>query len=271
MQTPSTSSALDRDKINSNFVKHLSPNRRLLSPSTSVPNHNEISVTPSPSQSKNSLIRPMPSVSCKSAVSIQSFHTALGDNMYDQDEYQTGTSTATNINEANMSKRPHLAPLYVVNEESSTLKLETDTQKKHPPNILPASHSIVGNEFCSHYSTGPPTFSGSSMMIHPMALVHSHTSGSIPNNFFYYGSLDSGALSKSPVGSYFHDYYSEDYEVVLDDGTRQKRSVSLSTMPVVTPLEFGQKRYKGNYNHYYYQEDVAGHRQKTTSKSQANE
>ncbi|KAI9283404.1 hypothetical protein BY458DRAFT_428000 [Sporodiniella umbellata] len=74
-----------------------------------------------------------------------------------------------------------------------------------------------------------------------------------PNNFFYYGSLDSNADSRSPVGSYF-DYFKEDYEVILDDGTRQKRSISLSTMPIATPYE-NKKSYKGNYNYAYYDVD----------------
>ncbi|KAG1467314.1 hypothetical protein G6F56_004478 [Rhizopus delemar] len=79
------------------------------------------------------------------------------------------------------------------------------------------------------------------------------TQNGTPSNFFYYGSLDSNAYSRSPSGSYF-DYFKEDYEVVLDDGTRQKRSVSLSTMPISTPYEY-KKTYKGNYNYAYYDED----------------
>lgn len=111
-------------------------------------------------------------------------------------------------------------------------------------------------------------------MLHSMSLVQS-TSGSIPSNFYYYGSLDSGMLSKSPAGSYFHDYFSEDYEVVLDDGTRQKRSVSLSTMPIATPMGYGKTRYRGNYNHFYFDgengADISGNHQRETSQSQASE
>ncbi|KAI8881158.1 hypothetical protein K501DRAFT_189586 [Backusella circina FSU 941] len=83
-----------------------------------------------------------------------------------------------------------------------------------------------------------------------------------PNSYFYYGSLDqtSGLLSRSPGSYYLYDNYSEEYDVILDDGTRQKRSVSLSTMPFgrsVTNEDDGlkKKKFKANYNHFYYDDE----------------
>lgn len=248
---------------NKTFARYLNPNL-----STSPP-HNDKFFTPTPTPSQSSVIRPMPSVSSRSGYSVQSFHTAIGD--YDEEEEEEAPPATM---EHNKKKLPS-SNLFVVKEEgssSSTKDVDNAQQQQqcHPPNFL-SRRSSTANDLLLYHPSAPPTTSSSSMIIHPVSLVNSYTNNSIPNNFFYYGSLDSGMLSKSPAGSYFHDYYSEDYEVVLDDGTRQKRSVSLSTMPIVTPLEFNQRKYKGNYNHYYYQneDDQRNNRQKNTSQSQA--
>ncbi|KAL0146159.1 hypothetical protein V8B55DRAFT_1593501 [Mucor lusitanicus] len=215
------------------------------------------SPAPTPSVSRNSLrnnLRPVPSTSCRSAFSVQTFHTAIGAD--DSDEEQ--------------EKQQRLETI-VENEKMSGHKPKDDTPDTSIGNELDSIHQ--------YRAIAPPitASSSSNLMIHPMSLVHS-TSGSIPNNFYYYGSLDSGMLSRSPAGSYFHDYFSEDYEVVLDDGTRQKRSVSLSTLPVITPLEFGKRKYRGNYNHFYFDDGAGGdeaevneHHQRQASRSQANE
>ncbi|CAO3635085.1 unnamed protein product [Mucor fragilis] len=221
------------------------------------------SPTPTPSVSRNSLrnnLRPVPSTSCRSAFSVQTFHTAIGADDSDEEE------------------------------QEHQQRLETIVENEKMPSSKPKDATTPdgsqANEFESlhqYRAIAPPitASSSSNLMVHPMSLVHS-TSGSIPNNFYYYGSLDSGMLSRSPAGSYFHDYFSEDYEVVLDDGTRQKRSVSLSTLPVITPLEFGKQKYRGNYNHFYFDGGGGGgggggeagideHHQRQTSRSQANE
>ncbi|KAG2230804.1 hypothetical protein INT48_008745, partial [Thamnidium elegans] len=182
---------------------------------------------------------------------------------YDDDEEEEQNFTKNNNNlstitdqEDSSSSRP---PNSLFPTQSSYYKYQRQ------PNILSTSSS--NNDMYNYL--GPPT---SSMMIHPMSLVNSHTSNSIPSNFYYYGSLDSRMLSKSPAGSYFGDYYNEDYEVVLDDGTRQKRSVSLSTMPATTPTEHNKKKYKANYNHLYYNngEDDCN-RQNKISQSQTSQ
>lgn len=219
------------------------------------------SPAPTPSESKTSLtnnLRPVPSTSCKSAFSVQTFHTAIGPD--DSDEEQ--------------EKEQRLETI-IENEKMPSIKLTSSNKDR---TIMTNSSTV--NEFDSinqYRAIAPPiTASNSSnFMIHPMSLVQS-TSGSIPNNFYYYGSLDSGMLSRSPAGSYFHDYFSEEYEVVLDDGTRQKRSVSLSTMPITTPMDYGKRKYRGNYNHHYfdsgvYEGEMREHYQIQTSKSQANE
>ncbi|KAI8052769.1 hypothetical protein BDF21DRAFT_371567 [Thamnidium elegans] len=236
------------------FSRHLLPDRnKVLS--------NEKLSTPTPSQSKSSFIRPIPSVSCTSAFSVQSFHTAIGNYDDDEEEEQNFTKNNNNLStitdqEDSSSSRP---PNSLFPTQSSYYKYQRQ------PNILSTSSS--NNDMYNYL--GPPT---SSMMIHPMSLVNSHTSNSIPSNFYYYGSLDSRMLSKSPAGSYFGDYYNEDYEVVLDDGTRQKRSVSLSTMPATTPTEHNKKKYKANYNHLYYNngEDDCN-RQNKISQSQTSQ
>jgi hypothetical protein len=247
--------------MNKTFARYLPPNA-----STSPPNNEKFfTPTPTPSQSKTSIIRPMPSVSCKSGYSIQSFHTAIGE--YDEEEEDQQSAAMGN------SKKLPSSNLFAVKEEpsSSCRTKYTNDQQRQPTNFL-SRRSSTANDLLLYHPTAPPTTSSSSMMVHPMSLVNSYTNNSIPSNFFYYGSLDSGMLSKSPAGSYFYDYYSEDYEVILDDGTRQKRSVSLSTMPIVTPLEFNKMKYKGNYNHYFYQnEDELNNRPKNTSQSQAEE
>ncbi|CAO0796557.1 unnamed protein product [Mucor circinelloides] len=230
------------------------------SPSSSAPDENfftpKPSPAPTPSASRNSLmnnLRPVPSTSCRSAFSVQTFHTAIGADDSDDEEQDKQQRLETIVeNERLLSNKPK----DTIADSSTVGELESIHQYRAIAPPITASNS-------------------SNLMIHPMSLVHS-TSGSIPNNFYYYGSLDSGMLSRSPAGSYFHDYFSEDYEVVLDDGTRQKRSVSLSTLPVITPLEFGKKKYRGNYNHFYFDEggddiDINEHRQRQTSKSQTNE
>lgn len=230
------------------------------SPSSSAPDESfftpKPSPAPTPSASRNSLmnnLRPVPSTSCRSAFSVQTFHTAIGADDSDDEEQDKQQRLETIVeNEKLLSNKPK----DTIADSSTVGELESIHQYRAIAPPITASSS-------------------SNLMIHPMSLVHS-TSGSIPNNFYYYGSLDSGMLSRSPAGSYFHDYFSEDYEVVLDDGTRQKRSVSLSTLPVITPLEFGKKKYRGNYNHFYFDEggddtDINEHRQRQTSKSQANE
>lgn len=241
------------------FNKHLIPDRNKV-----LSNEKLSSPTPTPSQSKNSFIRPIPSVSCTSAFSVQSFHTAIGN--YDDDDDD-------DEEEQNFNKSHNNLPTSTDQEESSSSRPPNTlfpTQSSYykyqrQPKILSTSSS--NTDMCNYL--GPPT---NSMMIHPMSLVNSHTSSSIPSNFYYYGSLDSGMLSKSPAGSYFGDYYNEDYEVVLDDGTRQKRSVSLSTMPISTPIEHNKKKYKANYNHLYYQNSEDDfNMQNKISQSQASE
>lgn len=218
---------------------------------------------------KNSFIRPVPSISCTSAFSVQTFHTAIEN--YDDDHNNKEIEEAEDEEEdrsysakrENRYKQSLASKRCITQEEPSSSKTTNTFPSQNsyykyqkPPNLISRSSSETSSDIVqpNHHPLEQPTTNSSSMMIHPMALVHSHTSNSIASNFFYYGSLDSGMLSKSPAGSYFHDYYSEDYEVVLDDGTRQKRSVSLSTMPIVTPMEYGssKKKYKGNYNHSYY-------------------
>jgi hypothetical protein len=217
---------------------------------SSPPNKNDKFYTPAPSPvptpsvSRNSFannLMPIPSVSCKSGVSFQSFHTAIGD--YEDEEHPHPTTTLETINEQQMLN-------------ISTHRSDTTSQQK-----------LSENSFYCPMPTPTAASSSGNLLIHPISLVQSNSS--IPNNFFYYGSLDSGSLSKSPAGSYFYDYFSEDYEVVLDDGTRQKRSVSLSTLP---QLDFGKKKYKANYNHFYFDEQNAeSRRRRSSSKSQAEE
>lgn len=267
---PSERSKKGESIINTSFTRYLYPNINPSCSTSSSNNEDFFTPTPTPSHSKNSLINPIPSISCKSAFSIQSFHTATGD--YENDEEDQF------VDEAGNTKRPFGSTLFVVDEERSSSNktnntLQNGQQKHQRPKILSTSSSAANDLLVSYPNGLSTTTTSNSMMIHPMSLVHSYnTSNSIPNNFFYYGSLDNDMLSKSPAGSYFHDYYSEDYEVVLDDGTLQKRSVSLSTMPISTPLEFNKKKYKGNYNHFYYQNgDDDFNRQKNVSRSQADE
>jgi hypothetical protein len=212
---------------------------------------------PTPSTSKHSVannLKLIPSASCKSNFSIQTFHTALGGS--DDEENVHPPTKLETINE----KMPlHTSNPVKDNGETSNVKTNN-----HRHNM---SRTTSTNDLLLYHPTTatPLTAStSSSFMIHPMS-----SNPSIPNNFYYYGSLDSGMLSKSPAGSYFHDYFSEDYEVVLDDGTRQKRSVSLSTIP----MEYDSKRkYKGHYNHFYYDQlDETNDKQRMASKSQANE
>ncbi|KAK4517546.1 uncharacterized protein ATC70_000885 [Mucor velutinosus] len=249
--------------LNKTLARYVSTNPGInvsSSSSSSVPDESfftpKPSPAPTPSVSRNSLrnnIRPVPSTSCRSAFSVQTFHTAIGaDNSDDEEE----------------DKQQRLETI-VENEKMSSNKPTDGKPDTSKTNELESIHQ--------YRAIAPPITAGSSsnLMVHPMSLVHS-TSGSIPNNFYYYGSLDSGMLSRSPAGSYFHDYFSEDYEVVLDDGTRQKRSVSLSTLPVITPLEFGKQKYRGNYNHFYFdgggdEVETNENHQRQASRSQAHE
>lgn len=253
--------------LNTTFTRYLSPNinTSLSTPSSNLDNY--FTPTPTPSRSKNSLINPIPSTSCKSVLSIQSFHTATGD--YEEDEHVLDDSVNT--------KKPFESTLFVVDEEgSSSNKINStiDQQKYYNRPKMASTHSSsTTNDFQMGYPNGlSTTTTNNSMMIHPTSLSRSYTSNSMFNNYFYYGSLDSAAISRSPSGSYSNEYFNEDYGVVLDDGTLQKRSVSLSTMPISTPLEFNKRKFKGNYNHFYYQnnEDDPS-RQKSASRSQAEE
>ncbi|GAN05837.1 conserved hypothetical protein [Mucor ambiguus] len=277
LPVPSSSTSESHKKNNNNNNKTLSKtlaryvstnpgiNVSGSSPSSFVPDESfftpKPSPAPTPSVSRNSLrnnLRPVPSTSCRSAFSVQTFHTAIGADDSDEEE---------------QDKQQRLETI-VESERIPANKSKDEIPDTSTANELESIHQ--------YKAIAPPitASSSSNLMIHPMSLVHS-TSGSIPNNFYYYGSLDSGMLSRSPAGSYFHDYFSEDYEVVLDDGTRQKRSVSLSTLPVITPLEFGKKKYRGNYNHFYFdggggggvggEAEVNEHHQRQASKSQANE
>lgn len=225
-------------------INNTKPSKFLSLASSSPPNKNDKFFTPAPSPmptpsvSRNSFLNnlvPIPSISCKSGVSFQSFHTAIA-GYDDGEEPQPATTTLETINE----KQP--------------LKISSTSQDK-------------ANDYYYHMPTPTATSSTGNLLIHPISLVQSNSS--IPSNFFYYGSLDSGSLSKSPAGSYFHDYFSEDYEVVLDDGTRQKRSVSLSTLP---QLDFGKKKYKANFNHSYFDEQYPQSRyRQSSSRSQTEE
>ncbi|KAI7892893.1 uncharacterized protein EV154DRAFT_461736 [Mucor mucedo] len=253
--------------LNTTFTRYLSPN---ISTSCSTPSSNGDSYftpTPTPSRSKNSLINPIPSTSCKSAFSVQSFHTATGD--YEEDDHL--------LDDPGIAKKAFESTLFVVDEEGSSSNKINNTigQQKHyyRPKMVSTNSSSTTNDFVMGYPNGlSTTTTNNSMMIHPTSLSHSYTSNSMFNNYFYYGSLGSAAISRSPSGSYMNEYYNEDYGVVLDDGTLQKRSVSLSTMPISTPLEFNKKKFKGNYNHFYYQnneDDPSQH--KSASRSQAEE
>lgn len=155
-------------------------------------------------------VQPMPSISCKSGFSIQSFHTAIDHQDPIDDTIQPTTS-----------------------------KITTSCDKASKSSI---TGSVIPKVNHDHFEDRDY-----------ITNIHSIQSHHTPSNIFYYGSLDSAAISGSPAGSYF-DYFSEDYEVVLDDGTRQKRSVSLSTIPISTPYEY-ERKYRGNYNFAYYGED----------------
>lgn len=268
LSLPPSENHKNNKPLSKTLARYLSTNPGISvssSSSSSAPDDNFFTPAPSPaptpSASKTSLannLRPVPSTSCRSAFSVQTFHTAIGLN--DSDEEQEEEQRLETI---------------IENEKLPSIK-STSSNKGE---VIMTNSSTI-NEFDSinqYRAIVPPitASSSSNFMIHPMSLVQS-TSGSIPNNFYYYGSLDSGMLSKSPAGSYFHDYFSEEYEVVLDDGTRQKRSVSLSTMPVVTPMDYGKRKYRGNYNHHYfdggvYEGEMSEHYQRQTSKSQASE
>ncbi|KAI8049144.1 uncharacterized protein B0P05DRAFT_563912 [Gilbertella persicaria] len=228
-----------------------------------TPNPSPLS-TPSESGAslvQTSLIQPTPSVSCRSAISVQSFHTALGDQEDDNDQqFMTDNRLETIVERKPLETAPHYSP---TNKGEELISTRTNQIIKR----------ISTNDFSMSYHPGvtvPMTASTSnhSFMGHPLSFVQSFPT-SIPNNFYYYGSLDSGLLSKSPAGSYFQDNYSEDYEVVLDDGSRQKRSVSLSTLPLLSPLEFGKKKYKGNYNHFYYDQATADDPNEQLSREQS--
>ncbi|EIE87122.1 hypothetical protein RO3G_11833 [Rhizopus delemar RA 99-880] len=125
-------------------------------------------------------------------------------------------------------------------------------QDQIPPSAIVQQKSTVYNDNKINKATVTGSVTPNKFIDMDYTNLHSTISGT-PSNFFYYGSLDSGAFSGSLTGSSF-DYFNEDYEVVLDDGTRQKRSVSLSTMPISALCE-PKKNYKGNYNYAYYNED----------------
>jgi hypothetical protein len=151
---------------------------------------------PTPSQSTALGAIPIPSVSCQTHHSIQSFHTAI----------EPRASVACSLKKEITSEASYFSIPQRMSEE------------------LPSSF--------------------------------------YPNSYFYYGSLDqaSGLLSRSPGSYYLHDNYSEEYDVILDDGTRQKRSVSLSTMPFGRSITneddcSKKKKYKANYNHFYYDDE----------------
>ncbi|KAI8976759.1 hypothetical protein BDB01DRAFT_844390 [Pilobolus umbonatus] len=60
-----------------------------------------------------------------------------------------------------------------------------------------------------------------------------------------YGTFNPDSVDKT-------DSYSEEYAVIYDDGTKQRRSVSLSTLPTSSTLlkqKKKKKKYKGNYNY----------------------
>jgi hypothetical protein len=255
--------------LNKTFARFNSPTKNINIQSASPPNIDDQFYTPAPtpSTSKHSNLRLMPSISCKSNFSVQTFHTALGDSDDDDEENVHPHTKLETINE----KMP-LNTSNPVNDNGETSNIKTNNDHIH--NM--SRDSSTNNDLLLYHPTATPmaASTSSSFMIHPMSAVQSNAS--ISNNFYYYGSLDSGMLSKSPAGSYFHDYFSEDYEVVLDDGTRQKRSVSLSTIPISTPIEFDKRKYKGHYNHFYYDQQYEDetdeqHRQRMTSKSEENE
>ncbi|KAI8647527.1 hypothetical protein BD408DRAFT_378306 [Parasitella parasitica] len=203
----------------------------------------------------------MPSTSSRSAFSVQTFHTAIG--LSESDDEEQGQGLETIIENENTT--PFIETIATIDKNSNTLTVDSPTAANELDSI-------------NQYKAAAPPITASSssnLIIHPMSVVQS-TSGSIPNNFYYYGSLDSGMLSRSPAGSYYHDYLSEEYEVVLDDGTRQKRSVSLSTMPMAASMDYGKKKIKGHYNHFYFdgkedEAEVNAHHQRQASKSQTNE
>ncbi|KAI8355558.1 hypothetical protein BD560DRAFT_407182 [Blakeslea trispora] len=211
---------------------------------------------------QTSSIFPLPSVSCKSNFSTQTFHTAVGeqeDEQSESDRHQLETIIEQK-------------PLKMIALPSSSSRAE-DLIFNRTSHLM---KRINTNEFGFSYhptATMPMTASTSnnSMMANHLSLIQSMAS-SIPSNYYYYGSLDNRFLSQSPAGSYFPDNYSEDYEVVLDDGTRQKRSVSLSTLPPISPLELGRK-HRGNYNHLYYDgsNELVDRDEYTSSRDQAEE
>ncbi|PHZ17440.1 uncharacterized protein RHIMIDRAFT_232867 [Rhizopus microsporus ATCC 52813] len=161
-------------------------------------------------QTMANTVQPMPSISCKSGFSIQSFHTAIDHQDPIDDTIQPTTS-----------------------------KITASYDKASKSSITGSVIPKINHDYFEDRDY--------------IANIHSVQSHHTPSNIFYYGSLDSAAILGSPAGSYF-DYFSEDYEVVLDDGTRQKRSVSLSTIPISTPYEY-ERKYRGNYNFAYYGED----------------
>ncbi|OBZ85235.1 Uncharacterized protein C26F1.08c [Choanephora cucurbitarum] len=210
----------------------------------------------------SSTVFPLPSVSCKSTFSTQTFHTAVDEQEEEQNE----------LDKPQLERIVERRPLKMIVHPSSNSGAEGLIINRTSQLIK----RINTNDFGLSYhptSTIPMTASTSnnSMMANHLSLIHS-MAASIPSNYYYYGSLDNGFLSRSPAGSYFPDNYSEDYEVVLDDGTRQKRSVSLSTLPPLSPLEPGRK-HKGNYNHLYYIEsnELSGRNEDTDERNQAEE
>lgn len=255
--------------LNKTFNRFNSPTKNINIQSVSPPSTDDQFYTPgpTPSTSKHSItntLKLMPSISCKSNFSVQTFHTALGDS---DDEENIHPHTKLNT----INEKTPLNTSNPVKEDGETPNIKPNNQRHNMSRT-----SSTANGLHSYHPTAIPVAASASnsFMVHPMSAVPSN--GSMLNNFYYYGSLDSGMLSNSPAGSYFYDYFSEDYEVVLDDGTRQKRSVSLSTIPIDTPMEVGKRKYKGHYNHFYYDqqhddETDEQHKQRIASKSQANE
>lgn len=267
---PLTKSKKNESIFNTTFIRYLSPNINTSSTTPSSNHDNYFTPTPTPSPSKNSLINPIPSTSCKSAFSIQSFHTASGDYENEDDDQF--------LDDTEITKKTYGSTLFVVDEEGSSSKKPNTTNRQqkhqHRPKMVSTSSSSTTNDLFTNYPNGlSTTTTNNSTMIHPTSLSHSYTtSNSISSNFFYYGSLDSNTLAKSPSESYTNEYHNGEYEVVLDDGTLQKRSVSLSTMPVLTPLEFNKRKLKGNYNHLYFQNNRDyPNQQNSASRSQAKE
>ncbi|KAI8975119.1 hypothetical protein BDF20DRAFT_876954 [Mycotypha africana] len=230
----------------------------------------------------------LPSISCKSNFSIQTFHTAAAVNSDTSEEQRCNIPSITTSKFSACDKFRNAENIAIETTDNVSSHNAVTLRKVNPchhpsSNMLSCASST--SKSMDEIPTAEKFFHGTTsttatttataipaddqhiitqtnnpdFFIHPIALIQSNRSNSAPNNYFYYGSLDSHNIClQSPAtnySNYLYDGLSEEYEVVLDDGTRQKRSVSLSTMPNTPMFDFcnnNKRKYKANVNFSYF-------------------